>query len=179
MVSPGCGTGRCHGLFAYEMLREQTDELAEAQAPETEEEAEAGGNLGWQMSDKDTPPRFKRFICNRCLWDTQLYKLKNEELIFTGIYRYAEFVVAEDAVPSPDDKGNYIDIDIGDDAELSEFWLENWEAKIHNPTLKKKVDKIIASEDPLDGIEELGFENSGGSYEIKPESGTLKIIDES
>jgi hypothetical protein len=127
----------------------------------------------------ETTSPLKKFICRKCLCTNEVYSRGDEQVVFTGVYRDAEFVIPEASLPVPDENGCYIDIDVDDSLYAEDIWTSSWEHKIRNPTLRKRVDALIESGDPLDGLEALGFENSGGSYDlIQPlESEQLRILD--
>jgi hypothetical protein len=107
-------------------------------------------------------------LCDNSLHDIQVFERGKDQIIYSCIYRYAAITLAEDMIPSPDQNGNYIDIDIGDDWWTNDVLIDYWELKIKDRALKKTS---LSEEDdensPVGRIAELGFENIDGSWEIR------------
>src|SRR5664280_1769217 len=118
-----------------------------------------------------TSMQFKTLLCDKSLHDIQIFERRKDQIIYSCVYRYAAITLAEDMIPSPDQNGNYIDIDIGDDWWTNDVLIDYWELKIKDRALKKKVKASLSEEDdensPFSRIGELGFENVDGSWEIR------------
>lgn len=115
--------------------------------------------------------QLKTLLCDNSLHDIQVFERGKDQIIYSCIYRYAAITLAEDMIPSPDQNGNYIDIDIGDDWWTNDVLIDYWELKIKDRALKKTVKASLSEEDdensPVGRIAELGFENIDGSWEIR------------
>jgi hypothetical protein len=128
----------------------------------------------------NTSKRLKTLLCDNSLHDRQVFERGKDQIIYSCIYRYAAITLAEDMIPSPDQNGNYIDIDIGDDWWTNDVLIDYWELKIKDRTLKKKVKASLSEEDeengPFGRIAEFGFENVDGSWEIRVSTDDGTII---
>lgn len=108
--------------------------------------------------------------CNNCLHDIQVFTNGDDKLTFTGILKYAELIIPKDEIPSPNKAGQLIDIEIGDDYTFTDYSQKSWKIEVKNTTLKKKVQAVINNGADTDELNELGFENTDGQYDIKPTS---------
>lgn len=68
-----------------------------------------------KIAKRKTSRQLKMLLCDKSLPDRQVFERERDRIIYSCIYRYAAITLAEDMIPSPDQNGNYIDIDIGDD----------------------------------------------------------------
>jgi hypothetical protein len=94
-----------------------------------------------------TSKQLKTLLCDNSLHDIQVFERGKDQIIYSCIYRYAAITLAEDMIPSPDQNGNYIDIDIGDDWWTNDVLIDYWELKIKDRALKKKVKASLSEED--------------------------------
>jgi len=124
-----------------------------------------------KISKMKTSNKLKTLLCDNSLHDIQVFERGKDQIINSCIYRYAAITLAEDMIPSPDQNGNYIDIDIGDDWWTNDVLIDYWELKIKDRALKKKLKAALSEDDdensPFGRIAELGFENVDGSWEIR------------
>jgi tetratricopeptide (TPR) repeat protein len=114
------------------------------------------------------------------LHDTQIFTNDKDILTFKGIFKYAEFKLLSTDLPKPNKFGEILDVDIGDDGELSDYSDTNWIIQVKDVKLKKKVQAIIDDGADISELNDLGFDNTGGQYDIIPNgSGSFIIDDES
>ena len=118
-----------------------------------------------------TSRQLKTLLCDNSLHDRQVFERGKDQIIYSCIYRYAAITLAEDMIPSSDQNGNYIDIDIGDHWWTNDVLIDYWEFKIKDRALKKAVEASLSENDdentPFGRIAELGFKNIDGSWEIR------------
>lgn len=126
--------------------------------------------------------KLKKIICkcNRSLHDTQIFTNGKDIVTFKGVFKYAEFKIYLTDLPKPNKSGEILDIDIGDDSEISDYLDENWIIQIKDVKLKKKVQAILDDDDGADvsKLNDLGFDNTGGQYDIIPSGSESFIIDD-
>src|ERR1039457_346585 len=124
-----------------------------------------------KIAKRKTSKQLKSLLCDNSLHDIQVFERGKDQIIYSCIYRYAAITLAEDMIPSPDQNDNYIDIDIGDNWWTNDVLIDDWELKIKDRALKKKVKASLSEEDdensPFSRIAEFGFENVDGSWEIR------------
>jgi hypothetical protein len=115
--------------------------------------------------------QLKTLLCDNSLHDRQVFERGKDQIIYSCVYRYAAITLAEDMIPSPDQNGNYIDIDIGDYWWTNDVLIDYWELKIKDRALKKAVEASLSENDdentPFGRIADLGFENVDGSWAIR------------
>jgi tetratricopeptide (TPR) repeat protein len=107
-------------------------------------------------------------ICNRSLQDTQVFTKDKDKIIFKGIFSYAEFSINADDLPKPNKSGEMLDIDVGEDFNFSDYADSNWVIKVKDTKLKKQIEKIIEEGADIFELNELGFENTDGQYDVVP-----------
>jgi len=118
--------------------------------------------------------------CNRCLFDTQVFERGRDKVTFTGVYKYAGISLPTKDLPKFDKSGFALGFDVGENYKFSEFWQEKWDLKIKDAALKKKVQSLIDKGGSASDIEELGFENTDGWYDLKPKGdNNVEVIDSS
>jgi tetratricopeptide (TPR) repeat protein len=124
--------------------------------------------------------KLKKIICkcNRSLHDTQIFTNGKDILTFKGVFKYAEFKIYLTDLPKPNKSGEILDIDIGDDSEISDYLDENWIIQIKDVKLKKKVQAILDDGADISELNDLGFDNTGGQYDIIPSGSESFIIDD-
>jgi hypothetical protein len=81
-------------------------------------------------------------------------------------------------VPKPNKSGELLDIEIGDDYSFTSYSDSSWKLDVADAKLKKKVQAIINNGADIEELNELGFENTDGHYDIKPiKPDDLTIVD--
>lgn len=124
--------------------------------------------------------KLKKVICkcNGSLHDTQIFTNGKDIVTFKGVFKYAEFKIYLTDLPKPNKSGEILDVDIGDDSEISDYLDENWIIQIKDVKLKKKVQAILEDGADISELNDLGFDNTGGQYDIIPSGSESFIIDD-
>jgi hypothetical protein len=124
-----------------------------------------------KIAKRKTSKQLKTLLCDNSLHEIQFFERGKDQIIYSCIYRYAAITLAEDMIPSPDQNGNYIDIDIGDHWWTNDILIDYWELKIKDRALKRAVKASLSAEDDENStvgrIADLGFQNVDGSWEIR------------
>ena len=116
--------------------------------------------------------------CNGSLHDTQIFTNGKDIVTFKAVFKYAEFKLHLADLPKPNKSGEILDVDIGDESELSVYLDENWIIQIKDVNLKKKVQAILDDGADISELNELGFDNTGGQYDIIPSGSESFIIED-
>ena len=90
-----------------------------------------------------TSMQFKTLLCDKSLHDIQIFERRKDQIIYSCVYHYAAITLAEDMIPSPDQNGNYIDIDIGDDWWTNDVLIDYWELKIKDRAASQRRARTV------------------------------------
>lgn len=127
---------------------------------------------------KSSKSKMVTIKCERCLHDTQIFAKGDDTLTYKATVRYAKFTVPADQVPKPDEDGNMLEVDLGEDYELGDYENESWTIEVKDAALRKKVKKIIDEGADTAELSDLGFENTGGQWDIIPEDDDSFVIED-
>jgi hypothetical protein len=95
------------------------------------------------IAKRKTSNKLKTLLCDNSLHDIQVFERGKDQIIYSCVYRYAGIILAEDMIPSPDQNGNYIDIDIGDHWWTNDVLIDYWELKIKDRAPQEKGKSFV------------------------------------
>ena len=108
-----------------------------------------------------------KFECYKSFNETCTYvNAEGDEVIISNLWRYATLIFPESDIPIQDVNGNYYELDLPDEHEYHDLYVNNVDVYINNnDELKEKVESYD-DENIEEFLEELGFESNDVVYDI-------------
>jgi len=107
-----------------------------------------------------------KFECYKSFNETFTYSNDDgEEVVISNLWRYAELLYPDDQLPVVDSDRNYCNIELPEEFEYSDLYVNNVDVFVNNEDLREQIESYD-DENFEELLEDLGFTNIETEYDI-------------